>query len=127
MNKIILVAMMMASVTASAIPRDLYLASPTKIEVDEDRLTLTLSLPCKNQWADEWAGNLVVNSDDEGDMALSLAVVLSLDSCERSAKQDFKLVYSLKKEIKRQSLIDSIHAGEVELVPASLAKTNIQN
>ena len=98
MKKIILsLCILTTSLTAFAVPRGMYLASPKKIEVVGGKVKLTLSLNCKNESPDEWAGSLVAVSDDEGDMAVGLGVVLAKSSCEASAKaRDYVLTFDLK-------------------------------
>lgn len=97
MKKLMSLAALLVSVQAFAVPRDLYLASPKKIEVVGSKVKLTFDLKCSNESPDEWAGNLVAVSDDEGDMVMGLGVVLSESSCVEGPVKEFVFTYSLKK------------------------------
>ncbi|MES2802738.1 MAG: hypothetical protein V4654_09625 [Bdellovibrionota bacterium] len=103
---------------AYAVPTQIYLAAPNKIEVIGERLKLTFKLPCKNKYPDEWAGQLVSASDDEGDMVISLGVTLSKGSCQKGPRKKFVFEYRLS-EI-------GIQASELEngitFEPMDLAK-----
>lgn len=127
MKKMILVTMMMMSVTASAVPRGLFLATPELIQVKGDKLTLTMNLPCQNENPDEWTGNLIHVWDDEGDAAIAFAVVLSTDECKFGPKRIFKFSYNIENHFQDKSMIELIKSGDAELVPADLAKTNLKN
>lgn len=97
MKKIIMIILLssLSSVTL-AVPRNLFLASPKKITVVGKSVKLTFELPCKNEYPDEFTGNLVAVSDDEGDMSMALGVVLSHDRCEAGPMKDFALEYTLE-------------------------------
>lgn len=84
------------SQAAFAVPRNMYLASPTKIEVVKKQVKLTFELPCTNEYPNEWAGNLISVSDDEGDLVQGLGVVLSKESCEPGPLKNYVFTYSLK-------------------------------
>ena len=80
---------------ASAVPRNMYLASPKKIEVSGNQVALTFDLGCSNDAPDEWAGNLIAVSDDEGDMVVALGIALSKDSCKAGPVKKFTFKYPL--------------------------------
>ena len=82
---------------ASAVPQSMYLASPKKIEVLGKKVALTFALPCSNDAPDEWAGNLIAVSDDDGDMVVGLGVALSKDSCKAGPIKEFTFKYQLSK------------------------------
>jgi hypothetical protein len=82
---------------ASAVPHEMYLASPKKIKVVGEIVKLTFELPCSNKNPDEWAGNLIAVSNDSGDRAMALGVVLSKDSCEAGPVKNFTFTYPLAK------------------------------
>lgn len=119
MKKLLSVLLSFVTLNAAyAVPTQIYLAAPNKIEVVGERLKLTFKLPCKNEYPDEWAGQLVSASDDEGDMVISLGVTLSKDSCKKGPLKEFVFEY-------RVSQI-GIQASELEngitLEPMDLAK-----
>lgn len=105
------------SLNALAVPRGLYIAAPHKIKVVGNKVQLTLKLACKNEYPDEWAGNLVAVSDDEGDMAIALGVVLSQDSCDAGPKKNFVFEYDLK----QTGVTASDLANGVTLEPVDVA------
>ncbi len=63
-----LIAGLGISTASFAVPGAMKLVAPTNIRVDENtkQLELTLSLPCKNEWALDWS-KAVMTSNDEGD------------------------------------------------------------
>lgn len=106
------------SVSALAVPRGVYLASPKAISVSGGQVNLSFELPCKNTYPDEWAGNLVAVSDDEGDMTIGLGVVLSKDSCAAGPIKTFIFTYDLEQT--GASQVDLKNG--VTFVPIDLAK-----
>jgi hypothetical protein len=97
-NLLLIVSVVMFCLSAFAVPRGLYLASPKAIVVDgpANSVKLYFDLACKNEFPDEWAGNLVAVSDDEGDMSVALGVVLAKSSCDAGPKKQFIFTYPLK-------------------------------
>jgi hypothetical protein len=109
-----LFALLMTSNLVFAVPRGNYLASPKKIEVRGDSVRLSFDLPCSNGHPEENAGNLIVLSDDEGDFAKALGVVLAKSSCEEGPLKTFVLKYPLRRTGLTQA---ALAQGEVFLVP----------
>ena len=95
-NVIAVAGVLMLSLSVFAVPRGLYLASPKATIVDGSKVKLYFDLACKNASPDEFAGNLVAVSDDEGDMAVGLGVVLAKSSCVAGPKRQFIFTYDLK-------------------------------
>ncbi len=104
MNKLTLIGLILSFCTvAYAVPRNMYLASPKKIQVIGKQVFLTFDLECSNEFPDEWAGNLIAVSDDEGDMSIALGIALSKESCQAGPAKEFTYKYSLSKTGMRQS------------------------
>lgn len=81
---------------AQAVPHQMKLAAPSRIVVleQEGRLELTFLLPCNNDWALDWS-QVVMTSDDEGDMAAAVGLIYSAapSVCGPSSElKEFKLV-----------------------------------
>lgn len=94
MKKFILLSLFLSS-TAMAVPRGIYLAAPKKIEVVGEKLRLMFYLNCANENPDEWTGQLIAVSDDEGDYVVGLGVALSKDMCLPGPKKKFVFEYTL--------------------------------
>lgn len=116
MKNLIILACTLMSVSAFAVPRGLYLASPKTIVVDRSNVKLYFELKCKNEYPDEWAGNLVAVSDDEGDMSIALGVVLARSSCDPGPAKEFVFTYALREA--KVTLDDIKH--DVQLVPIDI-------
>ena len=95
-NLIAFAGVLMLSLSVFAVPRGLYLASPRAVVVDRNNVKLYFDLPCKNEFPDEWAGNIVAVSDDEGDRSIALGVVLAKSSCDVGPYKQFVFTYSLR-------------------------------
>lgn len=98
MKKIILAFLLVCvSSVGFAVPRGIYLASPKKIEVVGEKLKLTFDLACRDeQPPDEFTGQLVAVSDDEGDRVVGVGVVLSKSRCKAGPVKEFTFEYYLK-------------------------------
>ncbi len=108
------------SFSANAVPRGIYLASPKKIQATPDnKVNLYLDLNCKNEFPDEWAGQLISTADDEGDMAFALAIVLSESSCDKGPKKQYTFTYELSQVSKNLTYKDIIEK-QISLVPADI-------
>jgi hypothetical protein len=96
MLKIATLVVLFCSNLAHAVPRGVYIAAPQGIRVTgQNQVTLSFRLPCSNSSPDEWAGNLVAVSDDEGDMVVGLGVVLARSSCTPGPYREFRFTYPL--------------------------------
>jgi hypothetical protein len=119
MKKIILaIGVFGFSLAALAVPRQMYLASPSKIAVSGKNVNLTLQLACQNVNVDESAGNLVAVHDDEGDNAVALGVVLSKSNCMPGELKSVVLTYDLK----QTGLSAEDLKNGATLIPMDLAK-----
>lgn len=127
MKKLILSFLVMTifSAIAGAVPRGVYLASPEKITVKGNTIELLVRLACKNEFPDEWAGQLVIVSDDEGDRAYGVGVILSESSCERGPKKLFSMKYDLLKQgLIPSDLLDTTFKKVPGPVSCSMAARN---
>lgn len=104
------------SLSAIAVPKNLYLVSPKSITVSGNKLELAFELSCKNEHPNEWAGNLVAVSDDEGDMTVAVGVVLSKDSCKVGPKKTFVFVYDLKEaNLSTEDLKNGVNFAPIDI------------
>lgn len=84
MKNILMALLVMSSVSAFAAPTDFVLLSPKKITLKEDQtLELEIVLPCKNKEVLDFS-QIVMSSDDSGDLAIVVGVVVSMNNCESS-------------------------------------------
>jgi hypothetical protein len=98
MKAVLMIALsvLFVSATAFAVPAGLYLAAPKKIEISGNSVNLFFDLACSNSAPEEWAGNLVAVSDDEGDLVVGLGVVLAKSSCKAGPQKEFVFEFALK-------------------------------
>lgn len=117
MKNIFVLTIFLAS-NAWAVPHNVYLASPKRIEVIGNKVALSFDLKCKNEDPDNWAGHLINVFDDSGDLEVGLAIVLSKDVCKPGPLKEFTFRYPLTRT---GVTAEDLNRG-VTLVPMHLAQ-----
>src|SRR4051812_21812983 len=94
---ILSLAILVTGMRASAVPRGVYVASPKKIVVAGNRLGLIFDLHCKNTHPEDFAGQPIALSDDEGDQVIGVGLLLAKSKCEPGPAKEFTFDFPVSK------------------------------